>query len=60
MRDGPRLTIAGAAYLIDDPGDVLGKAYIEILRFPSADGDYDRREGSEAHCTHRWRRRRSS
>jgi ATP-dependent DNA helicase RecG len=37
------LTIAGAAYLLKDPGDVLGKAYIEVLRFPAAESDYDRR-----------------
>ncbi len=37
------LTVAGAAYLLADPADVLGKAFIEILRFPAADADYDRR-----------------
>jgi len=37
------LTIAGAAYLLADPGDALGKAYIEILRFPTSESDYDRR-----------------
>lgn len=25
------LTVAGAAYLLDDPSEVLGKAYVEIL-----------------------------
>jgi ATP-dependent DNA helicase RecG len=29
---------------VDDPSTVLGKAYIEVLRFPSPDADYDRRE----------------
>jgi ATP-dependent DNA helicase RecG len=43
-RDSRRLTIAGAAYLIPDPSPVLGKAYIEVLRFPSADAEYDRRD----------------
>jgi ATP-dependent DNA helicase RecG len=38
-----RLTIAGALYLQDDPARVLGKAYVEILRFPNDSGDYDRR-----------------
>lgn len=42
-QDSDRLTIAGAAYLLDDPTSTLGKAYIEILRFPRASGDYDRR-----------------
>jgi ATP-dependent DNA helicase RecG len=37
------LTVAGAAYLLADPADVLGKAFIEILRFPAAHADYDRR-----------------
>lgn len=37
------LTIAGAAYLLNDPSSVLGKAYIEVLRFPAVEGDYDRR-----------------
>lgn len=41
--DGDTLTIAGALYALDDPGLSLGKAFIEILRFPSATGDYDRR-----------------
>jgi ATP-dependent DNA helicase RecG len=40
-----RLTVAGALYLLADPGRVLGKAHLEIQRF--ADDvtiDYDRRE----------------
>jgi ATP-dependent DNA helicase RecG len=41
--DRATLTIAGAAYLLADPGDVLGKAFIEVLRFPANEGDYDRR-----------------
>jgi ATP-dependent DNA helicase RecG len=43
MPDLPSLTIAGAAYLLDDPGEVLGKAYIEVLRYPSTNAEYDRR-----------------
>jgi ATP-dependent DNA helicase RecG len=43
-RDG-RLTVAGALYLLPEPGERLGKAYVEILRFPDDDtADYDRRE----------------
>jgi len=44
------LTVAGAAYLLDDPSEVLGKAYVEILRFPEADGEYDRREEIRGPC----------
>ncbi len=44
LRDGgDRLTIAGALYLITDPAERLGKAFIEILRFPAEGGNYDRR-----------------
>lgn len=43
LTDSSSLTIAGAAYLLPDPGEVLGKAYIEILRFPATDSEYDRR-----------------
>lgn len=38
-----RLTIAGALYLLPDPAESLGKTFIEILRFPADDADYDRR-----------------
>ncbi len=38
-----RLTIAGALYLLPDPAELLGKTFIEILRFPADDADYDRR-----------------
>lgn len=40
-----RLTVAGALCLLDDPATVLGKAYVEVMRYPD-DGtlDYDRRE----------------
>jgi len=42
-QDSDHLTIAGAAYLLPDPGSVLGKSYIEVLRFSTPDADYDRR-----------------
>jgi ATP-dependent DNA helicase RecG len=41
---GDHLTVAGALYLLPDPEQVLGKAFVEVLRF--ADDvtiDYDRR-----------------
>lgn len=37
------LTVAGALHLLADPARVLGKAFVEILRFPAEDGDYDKR-----------------
>jgi ATP-dependent DNA helicase RecG len=40
---GDRLSIAGALYLLADPAERLGKTFIEILRFPSGEADYDRR-----------------
>lgn len=44
LRDGDdRLTVAGALYLIPDPAERLGKAFIEILRFPADGASYDRR-----------------
>ena len=43
LADRTNLTIAGAMYLLDDPSPMLGKAYIEILRYPSNTGEYDRR-----------------
>jgi len=43
-RDGD-LTVAGALYLLRDPGSVLGKAHVELRRFPDdASPHYDRRE----------------
>jgi ATP-dependent DNA helicase RecG len=44
LPDARDLTIAGVAYLLDDPAEVLGKSYIEVLRYSATDGDYDRRE----------------
>lgn len=38
-----RLTIAGALYLLPDPAERLGKAFIEILRFPADGAEYDKR-----------------
>ncbi len=39
-----RLTVAGALYLLENPGDVLGKTHVELLRYRD-DGsvDYDLR-----------------
>jgi ATP-dependent DNA helicase RecG len=45
LADGDRLTVAGALFLLEDPGRPLGKAYLELQRFPDDDTiDYDRRE----------------
>ncbi len=42
---GRELTVAGALYLLDDPGRTLGKAYIELRRFSDdVTMAYDRRE----------------
>jgi ATP-dependent DNA helicase RecG len=39
-----RLTVAGALYLLTDPSQALGKAFVEVLRFPDdATVDYHRR-----------------
>ena len=38
-----RLSVAGALYLIADPGRVLGKAYVEVFRYRDDGLDYDRR-----------------
>jgi len=38
-----RLTIAGALCLLPDPAERLGKAFIEILRFPADGAEYDKR-----------------
>jgi ATP-dependent DNA helicase RecG len=43
LPDGLNLTVAGAMYLLDDPGSVFGKTYIEILRYRTGEADYDRR-----------------
>lgn len=39
----PNLTIAGALLLLPDPGERLGKTYLEVLRFPDEGQEYDRR-----------------
>jgi ATP-dependent DNA helicase RecG len=39
----PKLTIAGALCLLPDPEVHLGKAYIEVLRYPEGSREYDRR-----------------
>jgi ATP-dependent DNA helicase RecG len=39
-----RLTVAGALYLLDDPAGLLGKAYVEFLRYPDDESvDYELR-----------------
>jgi ATP-dependent DNA helicase RecG len=42
-RPDARLTVAGALYLLARPGEVLGKAYIEVFRFRDSSENYDRR-----------------
>lgn len=37
------VTVAGCLYLLDDAAPTLGKPYTEILRYPAAGSDYDRR-----------------
>jgi ATP-dependent DNA helicase RecG len=37
------LTVAGALHLLSDPAQRLGKAFIEVLRFPSEGAEYDKR-----------------
>ncbi len=45
LADGDQLTVAGALYLLKDPGQALGKAHVELRRFPDdATVSYDRRE----------------
>lgn len=45
LADGDRLTVAGALYLLPDASRVLGKTFIELLRYPDdTTVDYDRRE----------------
>lgn len=39
-----RLTVAGALYLLRDPAQVLGKAYVEVMRYPLGGSSPDRRE----------------
>ena len=44
LASGGRLTVAGALYLLIDPARVLGKTYVELLRFADDTSiDYDRR-----------------
>lgn len=40
---GAKMTVAGALYLLREPHRILGKAYVEVLRFRGEDTDYDRR-----------------
>ena len=44
VEDGEeRLTVAGALYLTQEPRRFLGKAFVEILRYPDEGTTYDRR-----------------
>jgi len=44
VRNGQeRLTVVGSLYLLPDPAEHLGKAFIEVLRFPADGAEYDRR-----------------
>ena len=38
------LTVAGALYLLDRPDRVLGKAYVELVRYPIEGDDFDLRQ----------------
>ncbi len=42
--DDERLTLVGALYLLADPAQVLGKAFVEVFRYRDDELDYDRRE----------------
>lgn len=45
LADGKRLTVVGALYLLADPTSLLGKTYVEVLRYPDDTTiNYDRRE----------------
>jgi ATP-dependent DNA helicase RecG len=45
LAEGKRLTVVGALYLLANPTSLLGKAYVEVLRYPDDTTiDYDRRE----------------
>jgi ATP-dependent DNA helicase RecG len=39
----PRLSVAGALALLPEPGERLGKAFVEVLRYPDEGIDYERR-----------------
>lgn len=42
--DGGELTVAGALYLVPDPREALGKAFVEVLRYDGDESiDYDLR-----------------
>ncbi len=40
---GEVLTVAGCAFLLEDPAEALGKSYIEYFRYPGDDATYERR-----------------
>lgn len=51
-RDG-RLTVAGALYLLEEPGRALGKTFVEIMRYPNDEtADYDRRDQLDGPLDH--------
>jgi ATP-dependent DNA helicase RecG len=41
--DSHHLTVAGVLTLLRDPDRALGKAYVEVLRFPRESAEYERR-----------------
>lgn len=43
LSDSGHLTVAGALYLAENPGENLGKAYVEIFRYRDDKNRYDRR-----------------
>ena len=44
----PSLTVAGALTLLETPSEHLGKAHVEVLRYPDEGVDYDRRVSIQA------------
>ena len=40
---GKHLTVAGVLSLTEDPSETLGKAFVEVIRFPDDGIDYDKR-----------------
>ncbi|KAB2846330.1 MAG: hypothetical protein F9K44_15565 [Hyphomicrobiaceae bacterium] len=42
-RSRTTLTVAGALYLLEEPHKTLGKAMIEVVRFPEESADFDKR-----------------
>jgi ATP-dependent DNA helicase RecG len=44
LAEDGHMTVAGALYLLQDPAEKLGKAFVEVFRYPDDESDYDRRE----------------